>query len=113
MMRFVIGVVILVTASVSACDGGRSEIQEKMNESEFKCPPNATKRITGWGEIGLSRFCMTYNGPWQAWEDGVLRVDGYYIDNKEHGEWTWYAKDGSVEKNITYQHGVEVLPVHR
>lgn len=107
-MRLVIAMVMMLL--LSACDGGRDEIQKKMNESKIVCPPNASERITGWGQVGLSRFCMTYNGRWQGWDNGALRVDGYYVDNKKDGEWVWYAKDGTVEKTVIYKQGVEILP---
>ncbi len=90
-----------------SCDTNREEIYKNMSEVDFKCPPNAQAEISGWGKNGLSRTCKTRNGHWQGWDNGVLRVDGYYLNDKKHGEWVWYTKEGDVEKKVTYRNGVE------
>lgn len=38
---------------------------------------------------------------------GYKWVQGTYINGKEHGEWLWFNKDGSVSKRIIYVYGVE------
>lgn len=93
---------------LSACDNGHKEMYSKMENSDFKCPSNSESEISGWGERGLLRSCKTRNGRWQAWSEGILRIDGYYLNDKKHGQWTWYTKDGLIEKKIIYKDGVEV-----
>jgi antitoxin component YwqK of YwqJK toxin-antitoxin module len=39
------------------------------------------------------------NGPYQLWyENGQMRIDGFYKDNEKAGIWKSYNQDGTVFK---------------
>jgi antitoxin component YwqK of YwqJK toxin-antitoxin module len=39
------------------------------------------------------------NGPYQLWyENGQMRIDGFYKDNEKSGVWKSYNQDGTVFK---------------
>jgi antitoxin component YwqK of YwqJK toxin-antitoxin module len=40
------------------------------------------------------------NGPYQLWyENGKMRIDGFYKDNKPAGIWKTYQQDGKLIKS--------------
>jgi antitoxin component YwqK of YwqJK toxin-antitoxin module len=41
-------------------------------------------------------------------EKGILGKIGYFVADKENGEWTWYNLDGSIQKIINYLNGLEI-----
>lgn len=79
-----------------------------MKSNPLECPPGTKLTYRGWSENGTQRYCEALkNGPWEAWMSGYKWVQGTYKNGKEHGEWLWFNKDGSVSKRIIYVNGVE------
>ena len=92
----------------------RAELEKSriaLERSELTCPDEGRPRIERWGEIGWSRYCEVSgqkDGPWQAWENQRLAIQGAYADAERHGTWTWFHSDGSVYRQKTYHHGEEL-----
>ncbi|QKK11180.1 MAG: hypothetical protein HND59_05765 [Pseudomonadota bacterium] len=89
---------------------GSSSIEtwDAMQKQAFNCPEGTEVTYRGWSENGRMRYCEpSKNGAWEAWMSGYKWVQGTYINGKEHGEWLWFNKDGSVSKRIIYVYGVE------
>ena len=91
-----------------------SNSQEKswvaMSQDQLVCPENTEITTRGWSEAGYSRYCEpNMSGPWEAWADGHLRVQGNYLNGEQTGTWRWFNEDGDVTKIVEYRNG-EAVP---
>jgi hypothetical protein len=101
-----LGFVSLISYQMNASS---SETWAAMQSATFECPAGQEVRLEGWGKLGNSRACSNQrNGKWEAWENGYKHIDGFYKDGIEHGVWTFYREDGTVQKTIEYNLGQEV-----
>lgn len=69
--------------------------------SSFVCSNDCVVKIEVWGPYGYSRYCQKGNirhGKWEAWEKERLVISGDYSNGTKTGTWTWYNKDGTVDK---------------
>ena len=77
----------------------------------FSCSKDTKEESAPWSKRGYSRFCTkdgALEGGWIAWEDEKLAIEGSYHNNKKHGVWRWYDKNGIVCKTIEYNDGIVV-----
>ncbi|MDQ3071741.1 MAG: hypothetical protein M3Q97_00560 [Bacteroidota bacterium] len=46
------------------------------------------------------------HGPYfYYYENGKLKITGYYRDGQKHGEWKYYSADGKLDKTEKYDNG--------
>lgn len=85
-----------------------NETWNAMQKSPFDCPKGTEITYHGWSENGQLRYCEPVkNGPWEAWMSGYKHVQGTYKNGQKDGKWIWFNKDGSVNKTIFYENGIE------
>ncbi len=56
----------------------------------------------------IDKYGMGSNYPIPAKEsysDGKLRANGLKLNNRKHGKWTFYDKDGKIEKELVFKNG--------
>lgn len=84
---------------------------EAMKATPFVCPPGMHVCYGGYKGGTPSRWCESLpfrQGPYEGWIDCRRRVAGQYKAGKEDGKWTYYDKDGAIEKVEVYDDGVLV-----
>jgi len=79
--------------------------KKAMTATAFPCESGASVEVETWGPYGYSRYCKRgglKNGKWEAWEKQKIAITGYYADGMPSGKWTWFNKDGTVDKVHDY-----------
>jgi hypothetical protein len=82
-----------------------------MMASDFACPDGTFEKVSRWSKAGWARYCEAdgrKEGPWQAWEEQKLVVQGSYSRGKEQGTFTWFHSDGKTYRQKIYRHGEEI-----
>ena len=79
---------------------------------EFTCPSGAKPEIDRWGPAGYMRYCSVdgkKHGAWEVWEYKYKKIDGFYSNDLEDRDWTFWNEDGSKYRVIKYKNGKEVF----
>ena len=76
-----------------------------MDNAPFSCSNESSIKIETWGPYGYARYCMRGNfkhGKWEAWEKQKLVITGQYSNGMHSGTWTWFNKDGTIDRVQNY-----------
>lgn len=91
-------------------NNSHEETWEAMQSIELSCPPDSEVTTRGWSKAGYSRYCEPKkNGPWEAWSGGYLQIRGEYQNGFKNGTWQWFNRDGTVQSEIVYRGGEEIV----
>ena len=89
----------------------KDETYENIVKVRLQCPDDHVQEVHPWNDSGYLVACTngeTMNGPWQGWQNGVVSIQGAFLDNQEHGTWSFHTPDGRLYQTITYEQGNEV-----
>lgn len=84
--------------------------REAISHVHLDCPVGAMENTQPWSKLGAMKFCELnglQEGPWEAWEHGVLQIRGGYAAGEADGAWRYYDDQGRVIRAILYESGVE------
>jgi hypothetical protein len=107
MKAYLIFLLLLVLAG---CGNSSSQPQGMLDEN-LNCPEGSASEITRWGGMGQNGWahsCKKQHGKYHVWENGVLTIEGQFIEGKRDGEWKIRGKNGVLVKIVTYQNNKEV-----
>ncbi len=99
---------------IASC--GEPSFQPKaMLEENLECPDGSIAQIERWGgvgENGWSYSCKKRHGKFTVWLGESKVIEGFFVEGKEHGTWTYWDKNGNKTKAIEYNQG-KVLSENR
>jgi 2-keto-3-deoxy-6-phosphogluconate aldolase len=113
MKKILLAIIVLVVVSIVCVKAYLSHYisqdmlatKKVMTVTAFSCQSSASIVIETWGPYGYARFCERgglKNGNWEAWEKQKIAIVGHYADGMPSGKWTWFNKDGTVDKVHDY-----------
>lgn len=79
---------------------------DAMMDTEFACEEGTEASVRPWSKGGKMRYCEPKkNGPWEAWSEGYIQIQGSFRYGEKDGEWRWFNSDGSVNRVMVYKNG--------
>ena len=64
------------------------------------------QQFNGFRQVWFEHANGTFDGPYSVyWGEGEMRcMHGHYTDGAQHGLWTHWGRDGSVTRQVTFDH---------